>query len=69
MTRKDFDPSFHARTRMRAKFTRFHPSLPSQLFGNWLDAAITKHWPSRRALTNGATANPWWARATKGLNR
>lgn len=47
MTLIDRHPGHDARTKMRAKFTRFHPSLRAQLFANQLNAAITNNWPQR----------------------
>lgn len=39
MTLKDHDPSYHARWRIRTRFTRFHCGLSAMLFANQLDAA------------------------------
>lgn len=42
MTLKDFDPGWHDRVKFRAKFKRYHPSLPQQLFDRgWFKRSTT----------------------------
>ena len=47
MTLIDRNPGHDDRTKMRAKFKRFHPCLRAQLFRNRLDMAITSNYPMR----------------------